>query len=143
MAEDVDSAAAAFAKTRGSFSLFFDASQNYVRPDDCPWTLAARTRAGAASRRQRRLVTRQRNLKGLPLMADPPGTIRRIPDPHAEMHRLGRERQAAAGQICAEEGRACDADCEIGAFHCVWHHQPHHKQGYHDPDHCDRVWAGA
>lgn len=36
---DLDSAAAAFAKAHGSFSLFFDASQNYVAPDDCPWTL--------------------------------------------------------------------------------------------------------
>jgi hypothetical protein len=36
---DVSSMAAAFAKARGSFSLHFDAAQNYVRPDDAPWTL--------------------------------------------------------------------------------------------------------
>ena len=35
---EIDPAAAAFAKAHGSFSLFFDAGQNYVRPDDCPWT---------------------------------------------------------------------------------------------------------
>ena len=36
---DLDNAAAAFAEEHGSFSLHFDASQNYVRPDDCPWAL--------------------------------------------------------------------------------------------------------
>lgn len=35
----LDAKAAAFAKQHGSFSLSFDAAQNYVRPDDCPWTL--------------------------------------------------------------------------------------------------------
>jgi hypothetical protein len=36
---DLDSAAARFAREHGSFSLHFDATQNYVAPDDCPWTL--------------------------------------------------------------------------------------------------------
>lgn len=36
---DLDSKAPAFAGNHGSFSLLFDATQNYVRPDDCPWTL--------------------------------------------------------------------------------------------------------
>jgi hypothetical protein len=35
----LDDKAAAFAKEHGSFSLHFDAGQNYVRPDDCPWAL--------------------------------------------------------------------------------------------------------
>ena len=35
----LDAKAAEFAATHGSFDLHFDASQNYVRPDDCPWTL--------------------------------------------------------------------------------------------------------
>jgi hypothetical protein len=37
--QDLDAKAAAFAKAHGSFALLFDAGQNYVRPDDCPWTL--------------------------------------------------------------------------------------------------------
>lgn len=36
---EVNSKAAAFAKEHGSFTLAFDAGQNYVRPDDAPWTL--------------------------------------------------------------------------------------------------------
>ena len=36
---DINEKAAAFAKAHGSFALCFDATQNYVRPDDCPWTL--------------------------------------------------------------------------------------------------------
>ena len=35
----IDDKAAAFAKLHGSFELHFDASRNYVRPDDAPWTL--------------------------------------------------------------------------------------------------------
>jgi hypothetical protein len=31
--------ATVFAKRHGSFSLHFDSSRNYVRPDDSPWTL--------------------------------------------------------------------------------------------------------
>ena len=34
-----DVQASAFAGQHGSFALCFDAAQNYVRPDDCPWTL--------------------------------------------------------------------------------------------------------
>ena len=76
-------------------------------------------------------------------MADPPGTFREIGDPQAEVDRLARQRQISAGQICAEEDRGCDADCEIGPSHCSWHHQPSHKRDYHDPGHCDRVWGAA
>jgi hypothetical protein len=36
---DIDGKAAAFARQHGSFTLCFDAGQNYVRPDDAPWTL--------------------------------------------------------------------------------------------------------
>lgn len=39
--------AAAFAKANGSFSLYFDATQNYVRPDDAPWTLELGEKAWA------------------------------------------------------------------------------------------------
>jgi hypothetical protein len=39
MVSDINTKAAAFAKEHGSFALLFDAGQNYVRPDDCPWTL--------------------------------------------------------------------------------------------------------
>jgi hypothetical protein len=74
-------------------------------------------------------------------MADQRGILREIPDPQAEVDRLSRERQISAGQICAEGDRRCDADCEAGPVHCIWHHQPRHKRGYHDPDHCDRVWG--
>lgn len=35
----IDAKAAAFAHQHGSFSLHFDAEQNYVRPDDAPWSL--------------------------------------------------------------------------------------------------------
>lgn len=35
----VDNRAAAFAKAHGSFSLHFNADQNYARPDDVPWSL--------------------------------------------------------------------------------------------------------
>ena len=76
-------------------------------------------------------------------MADPPGTFRRIDDPQAEVDRLARDRQVSGGQICGEVVRRCDRDCEIGPVHCPWHHQPRHKRGYHDPDHCDRVWGAA
>lgn len=34
-----DGKAAAFAKEYGSSDLHFDAGQNYVRPDDAPWSL--------------------------------------------------------------------------------------------------------
>lgn len=37
--EPLDVKASAFAGQHGSFSLCFDAAQNYVRSDDCPWTL--------------------------------------------------------------------------------------------------------
>lgn len=39
VAQTIDNEAAAFAKAHGSFDLHFDAGQNYVRPDDCPWSL--------------------------------------------------------------------------------------------------------
>jgi len=35
----IDNKAAEFALKHGSFTLIFDASKNYVRPDDAPWTL--------------------------------------------------------------------------------------------------------
>lgn len=37
--QDINAKAAAFAKAHGSFALLFGAGQNYVRPDDAPWTL--------------------------------------------------------------------------------------------------------
>jgi hypothetical protein len=66
-------------------------------------------------------------------VADPPGTFRRIDDPQAEVMRLSRERQASAGQICAEEDRrdGCRMRCELP------------RKRTHDPDHCDRVWGAA
>lgn len=36
---ELNAKASAFAKAHGSFSLHFDAAQNYVRPDDAPWSL--------------------------------------------------------------------------------------------------------
>lgn len=75
-------------------------------------------------------------------MADPPGTIRHIADLQAEMSRSAFKRQVVTGQACRAEDRTCDAGCESGAVHCVMRHKELHERT-HDPDHCDRVWAGA
>lgn len=66
-------------------------------------------------------------------MADPPGTFRRIDDPEAEVMRLSRQRQIAAGQVCAEEDRR--GGCPMRDVRPRLRH--------HDPDHCDRVWEAA
>ena len=73
-------------------------------------------------------------------MADAPGTIRRIPDPQAEMERLAFDRQVTAGQVCAAADRHCDPDCEISPAHCCFWHEQYRKRA-HDPAHCDRAWA--
>lgn len=65
-------------------------------------------------------------------MADPPGTFRRIDDPQAEVERLARERQIAAGQVCAEVVRRDG---------CPMRRLPPRSRA-HDPDHCDRAWGG-
>jgi hypothetical protein len=42
------------------------------------------------------------------------------------------------GELAAETcPDPCDDDCEIGPEHCLWHHQPSHKRGWHDPAECD------
>jgi hypothetical protein len=66
-------------------------------------------------------------------MADPPGTFREIGDPEAEVRRLSRQRQTAAGQVCAEVVRRDG---------CPMRLLPQRKRT-HDPDHCDRVWEAA
>jgi hypothetical protein len=73
-------------------------------------------------------------------MADAPGTIRRIAALQAEADRLAFGRQLTAGQICHEEDRRCDADCEIGPRHCANLHACLSSRG-HDAAHCDRTWA--
>lgn len=30
----------------------------------------------------------------------------------------------------------CDADCELGEYHCWNYHRPNHKADWHDPVHC-------
>ena len=37
--DNINTLAAEFVKKHGSFSLEFDAEQNYIKPDDCPWTV--------------------------------------------------------------------------------------------------------
>lgn len=38
-ASELDVFASEFARKHGEFSLHFDAAQNYVRPDDAPWSV--------------------------------------------------------------------------------------------------------
>jgi hypothetical protein len=71
-----------------------------------------------------------------------PGTIRQISDPAEEMARLALQRQISAGQVCPAADRACDADCERGAAHCLGWHLPRRSRA-HDPAHCDRAWAAG